>query len=424
VNRSDSITKIIELTNQTDSFMLEMFYNKNYYKPYKIELIKFELINYFLILLNQIILFYNYSKKENYYNADNVYNIFMGNIIICILQIILFIGVFIYWFKTYSFLQFQSNIVKKYNRRFIMERDDDKREMSFSCFKYLLKGNNYKIDLNLFKKMNRNIKWYKQYWVFIWDTIMLNKNINTFFLNMILIVIFFLTYNALFLAFALLFIANLIPVISNVFNAIYLKWKQFITVLCFTYLINYFFMWIVYFYLYPIFSANLLFNPDINDSVPENTCSNVIVCYFNIVNYGMHSVSGLSMLLPKVSYNDSFYFVLVVFYILFHILVLVILGNMYLGIVLDAFAELREKTEQKDYDMNNVCFICQMNRDYFAKNGLDYESHINEEHSIWKYVYFITYLYLTDPNDLTATELNVWNCLRKNDISWFPIHSE
>jgi hypothetical protein len=94
---------------------------------------------------------------------------------------------------------------------------------------------------------------------------------------------------------------------------------------------------------------------------------------------------------------------------------------MFLGIVVDTFADLRDKQNAIDHDKKNVCFICQLTRDDSINKNIDFDKHNQTNHRIWNYVYFLTYLKLNNPNDFNALEFYVWKKVNEKDVSWIPI---
>ena len=78
--------------------------------------------------------------------------------------------------------------------------------------------------------------------------------------------------------------------------------------------------------------------------------------------------------------------------------------RIFTGIIVGAFAELRDDTTQNEKDKNNVCFICQMTRDNCLRKNIDFDLHVQEEHFIWNYLYFLAYLHFSDPNNLNSIE--------------------
>ena len=118
---------------------------------------------------------------------------------------------------------------------------------------------------------------------------------------------------------------------------------------------------------------------------------------------------------------DSFTFFLCCFDLSFHLLVVLILLNIFLGIIVDAFGELRNKNWQTEKDKKSICFICQLSSDNCLARNVDFQKHVLETHNLWNYVYFLTYLELGNPNDFTRVEGYVWEKLGNQDYSWLPL---
>ena len=77
----------------------------------------------------------------------------------------------------------------------------------------------------------------------------------------------------------------------------------------------------------------------------------------------------------------------------FFLLVITILLNVIFGIIIDTFAELREKSGQQSEDMKNVCFICGLNRQTLDRDTEEgFDAHSMEDHEVWNYVYFLIHL--------------------------------
>ena len=45
------------------------------------------------------------------------------------------------------------------------------------------------------------------------------------------------------------------------------------------------------------------------------------------------------------------------------------------GIIVDLFADLKNKNNELIYDKENVCFICQMIRDDSMNKNIDFDNH-------------------------------------------------
>ena len=121
------------------------------------------------------------------------------------------------------------------------------------------------------------------------------------------------------------------------------------------------------------------------------------------------------------SLNQKYYVQRFLFDISFHLFVVLILLNIFLGIIVDAFGELRNKNWQTEKDKKSICFICQLSSDNCLARNVDFQKHVLETHNLWNYVYFLTYLELGNPNDFTRVEGYVWEKLGNQDYSWLPL---
>ena len=104
----------------------------------------------------------------------------------------------------------------------------------------------------------------------------------------------------------------------------------------------------------------------------------------------------------------------------FYIFVIMIMGNITFGLIVDSFGSLRDETYNYENDKENKCFICQISRDRCLLKSIDFDSHVNYTHNIWNYVDFLCYLHLYDPNNFTRVEGFVWDKLSEKDFGWIP----
>lgn len=74
---------------------------------------------------------------------------------------------------------------------------------------------------------------------------------------------------------------------------------------------------------------------------------------------GLRFGGGLS---DSMNYNiksdDSNFYKRLIFDLLFFILVTLVLLGIFLGIIVDAFGDLRDDINKRSYDINNICFTC------------------------------------------------------------------
>jgi hypothetical protein len=151
-------------------------------------------------------------------------------------------------------------------------------------------------------------------------------------------------------------------------------------------------------------------------------CRTVIQCFMTLMNYGVRSGGGIADILPKISFSNKEFFVQRFFYdIFFHILIVWVMGNLFFGIIVDTFADLRDTNTRVENDKANVCFICQLDRDSSLQKNIDFNEHVENDHFLWSYVNFLTYLHTNNPSNFKALESHVWTCISQNDTSWIPI---
>jgi hypothetical protein len=143
-----------------------------------------------------------------------------------------------------------------------------------------------------------------------------------------------------------------------------------------------------------------------------------------MINYGVRAGGGIGDELPKISFLDSsrdYYVKTFFFNMIFQIVIVLVLGNIFLGVIVDTFAELRDLKAKFENDCNNICYICQLTRDKASSKLIDFDEHIKKEHLVWNYVDFIIYLFINNYNDFNQFELYAYQKIKENNMSWVPI---
>ena len=108
-------------------------------------------------------------------------------------------------------------------------------------------------------------------------------------------------------------------------------------------------------------------------------------------------------------HNRKFYYARLVFEITFFLVINVVLLNIIFGIIIDTFAELREKNNQFEFDSKNVCFVCNLEKYKFEKVGIRFKKHTSLEHNIWDYVNFLIFMKNKTLKDCNGIELELLN---------------
>ena len=117
--------------------------------------------------------------------------------------------------------------------------------------------------------------------------------------------------------------------------------------------------------------------------------------------------------------NPNAYMQMFLFNFCAFILVNTIFGNIFTGLITDAFGSHREKTQHFEDDKENLCYICDYSRTVASVQGVNFEEH-QQKHDIKNYIKFIIYLFLKNHDDFTLPEKIVYDFILDNDISWMP----
>lgn len=148
-------------------------------------------------------------------------------------------------------------------------------------------------------------------------------------------------------------------------------------------------------------------------------------CFLTTLNYGVRGGGGISDYLPTISFAPRFrtcFYFRFVYDVLYFVIINTCLLNIIFGVIIDTFAELRDKKAEMEEDMQNVCFICNIERTIFDRDTQEgFEYHCINDHDVWQYLNFIIYLKSIDQTELNGTESYILNLFVKDDISWFPM---
>ena len=91
------------------------------------------------------------------------------------------------------------------------------------------------------------------------------------------------------------------------------------------------------------------------------------------------------------------------------------------GIIIDTFSAMRQQEDFMNQDIDDRCFICNIDRDDFEKLGINFNRHTLRDHNMWKYLQFRLYLESIDVTEMTGQETYVHEILSERKISFYPI---
>jgi len=150
-------------------------------------------------------------------------------------------------------------------------------------------------------------------------------------------------------------------------------------------------------------------------------CSTAIECLLNFWHIGLRMGGGIGDALDRQSFkfgSKGLYYEKIIFEILYYIIINLILINIFFGVIVDSFNDMRDKTTKSTEDRENRCFICNLDR-FNSKKG-DFEDHRKNEHYLFDYVYVYLFLSNKNPQEFSAVETYVWSQINQHRTDWYP----
>lgn len=95
--------------------------------------------------------------------------------------------------------------------------------------------------------------------------------------------------------------------------------------------------------------------------------------------------------------------------------------NVFNGIIVDTFQEIRMYKESKQKFDDNQCYICGLSKLDFEKKGKSYENHLKNVHGLMDYFYYFIQMHEKSEFDLNSNESEVQDCIHQNDTMFFPL---
>jgi hypothetical protein len=160
----------------------------------------------------------------------------------------------------------------------------------------------------------------------------------------------------------------------------------------------------------------------LNDKVD---CQDPGSCFKLHLDYGLANApswEGDGIISPQFGWNFLYSQVAQDLVGTFYNLTYVILINLVLqaiisGLIIDSFQSMREEKETILEDIGDKCFVCSIPRDNFDQAGINFKTHIKEEHNMWHYAWFKIYLDLKDPLSYSSTENHAFRSMQDNQVS-------
>ena len=163
----------------------------------------------------------------------------------------------------------------------------------------------------------------------------------------------------------------------------------------------------------------------VDDQYAEvTTCESLFECFMLFLYKGAPQ-GNVGDVIDATDRMDSLFVTRVVFDLIFFIWVGILLFNINIGLIVDTFSALRDRREDRLMKLKNDCFVCGYQRSAFDDLGgtYNFDKHVNHEHNMWNYLFFIAYLNKKDPTEYNGVESYVRNMLHNEDLNWVPVRT-
>ena len=392
VPRDSASSKLFSLMEYCNYFFIEINHNKKKVKGNcfmkilnKLDYSQLETYLFILTGIINIIIFLKADNKDEPNEYEKTYEIVLP---IGIIQIVLNLLSLFFW------------IISKYTLYYVIEKEKyyvenklDKKEVTLSFFEKLYIG---VVNTMLAKREIVGIIWNI---AFSSAAVSSKKNIYLFSIQLLIVI-------------------NISTTLQNITRAVYLKYKQLLVSIAFLIISIYIFSVIAFYFLSKDYIHELEGNI-------ENTCGSLMYCFLTHMNFGLRTDGGIGEFISKVSFLDepAYFIGMFFFQLLFFIIIILIILAIIGGTIIDIFAELLEKEQKDKNDMNNICFICNGERNSIEKKGENFQEHTTKVHNIWTYVDYLIGLKFVDPQETNAINSFVIEKVEEKKISWFPSFS-
>jgi hypothetical protein len=169
--------------------------------------------------------------------------------------------------------------------------------------------------------------------------------------------------------------------------------KQIIVTLILFYLVAYYFIILIY-----------LFIPD---QLPNKDCLKFSNCFFTLCDQTIKNSNGIiNYLTEEGLYTSDSMWANPRFWIdnWFAIFDLILVMQMFCGIIIDTYLSQREENKDIEEDKKNKCFICGLSKNdlnkYYSSSENGFSEHIKLDHFLWNYMFAVFNVISGDESNL------------------------
>ncbi|KAK4873043.1 hypothetical protein RN001_015072 [Aquatica leii] len=220
-------------------------------------------------------------------------------------------------------------------------------------------------------------------------------------------------YNLFFFAAHLLDVAVGFKTLRTILQSVTHNGKQLVlTVLLLTIVV----------YIYTVIAFNFFrkFYVQEEDEEVDKKCHDMLNCFVFHLYKGVRAGGGIGDEIEPPD-GDDYEVYRILFDITFFFFVIIILLAIIQGLIIDAFGELRGQLESVKEVMESTCFICGIGKDNFDKVPHGFDTHVQQEHNLANYMFFLMHLINKPDTEYTGQETYVWNMYTQRCWDFFPV---
>lgn len=106
----------------------------------------------------------------------------------------------------------------------------------------------------------------------------------------------------------------------------------------------------------------------------------------------------------------------------FFFVINIVLINVFFGLIIDAFADMRALRAEKSEESDRRCFICGITKQTFDRNNISWASHIYQEHNLHAYLAYLIYTRNKPLQECNGVEKRVKSLADASNIDFFPMN--
>ncbi len=172
-------------------------------------------------------------------------------------------------------------------------------------------------------------------------------------------------------------------------------------------------------YIYTVIAFNFFrkfYVSEEEEGEPDAKCHDMLTCFVFHLYKGVRAGGGIGDEIEPPD-GDDYEYIRILFDISFFFFIIVILLAIIQGFIIDAFGALRDQMQGVEDELENNCFICGIGKDYFDKVPHGFDIHVQKEHNLANYLFFVQYLIEKDENDYTGQETLVWDMYQNRSVN-------